>query len=240
MEKDFAYFKKELAELGLELTDIQLEQFDQYYELLVETNKLMNLTAITEYEEVILKHFIDSLAIVNVVDITQYNTIIDVGTGAGFPGIPLKIVYPHLKLTLLDSLNKRIKFLQDVCGKLGLKDVTFVHGRSEDIGQDKNYREKYDICVSRAVANISTLSEYCLPFVKIDGDFISYKAGGSTKEVKEGMNAIKKLSGELNDIHEFVLPNSDISRSFVFIKKIAKMNRMYPRKAGIPAKEPIK
>ena len=181
MEYDLTLFEKGLEELGIALSQEQKKQFITYYEYLVEKNKVMNLTAITEYNEVILKHFLDSLSIVKVGSFDQKKlpgkSVIDIGTGAGFPGIPLKIAFPELKITLLDSLNKRVNFLNEVIEMLGLKDVTALHGRAEDYAKQKEHREKYDFCVSRAVANLSTLSEYCIPFVKEGGSFISYKSG---------------------------------------------------------------
>lgn len=232
---------KELKEIDIELNDLQMEQFYQYYEMLIEWNSRVNLTAITEMEEVITKHFVDSLSLKKtIVDIGQKNyKMIDVGTGAGFPGIPLKIAFPNLQITLLDSLNKRVKFLEAVTEKLGLDLMTSVHGRAEDLGHSNVSRETYDLCVSRAVANISTLSEYCLPFVKIGGFFISYKSGKIEEELNGGKSAIKKLSGEIKEVISFKLPNAD-ERSFVKIEKTGKMSKIYPRKAGLPSKEPLK
>lgn len=233
-------FEEKLQSLGIELTEKQYEQFDKYYELLVEWNKVMNLTGITEYEEVNEKHFIDSLSIVKAIDITKVKSIIDIGTGAGFPGIPLKIAFPELKITLLDSLNKRIKFLDTVIEELGLENIETIHGRAEDFAKKAEYREQYDLCVSRAVANLSTLSEYCLPFVNVGGEFIPYKSGEIDAEVKEAGVAIKVLGGKLNEVVKFQLPGSDISRSFVKIKKVKNTGKKFPRKAGLASKEPIK
>lgn len=230
-----------LTELGINLTDYQMEQFYQYYELLIEWNKVMNLTAITELDEVISKHFVDSLALVKAVDdlSEKERTVIDVGTGAGFPGIPLKIAFPKLKITLLDSLNKRIKFLNEVISELKLSDMKTIHGRAEDFGRDAEYREQYDICVSRAVANAATLSEYCLPFVKIGGVFVPYKSGKIDEELEAGKKAIKTLGGEIEELIRFALTSADADRTLVVIRKKEKTAKRFPRKAGLPSKEPI-
>lgn len=235
---------KEICEkINIDISDKQLEQFNKYYEMLINKNKVMNLTAITEKEEVIVKHFIDSIALIPYLkdkDILSDNLrIIDIGTGAGFPGIPLKIMLPELSFVLLDSLNKRVGFLNEVIDELGLTDITAIHGRAEDIASDRSYRESFNLCVSRAVANLSTLSEYCLPFVKRDGYFISYKAGDSEEEINKSKSAIKLLGGKINKVEEFILPESDAARVFVMIKKVDNTNKMYPRKAGIPSKKPL-
>jgi len=238
-EKDIR-FQKQLKELNLELTELQYEQFYKYYEMLVEWNKVMNLTGITEYEEVNEKHFLDSLAIVKAVDMKNVNSVIDIGTGAGFPGIPLKIAFPHLKITLLDSLNKRIKFLNAVIDELGLDHIETIHGRAEDFAKQVNYREQYDLGVSRAVANLSTLSEYCMPYVKVSGLFVSYKSETVDDELKECENAVKILGGKVEEVVRFQLPDTEIGRSFVKIRKNKNTPKKYPRKAGLPAKEPLK
>lgn len=237
MEK--SRFDKELETFGIVLTDKQKEQFDRYYELLVEWNKVMNLTGITEYEEVCLKHFTDSLSIAAIKNMNKVNTMIDVGTGAGFPGIPLKIAFPHIRIVLLDSLNKRLKFLNQVIEELDLEDIVTLHGRAEDHARKADYREQFDLCVSRAVANLSTLSEYCLPFVKKNGSFVPYKSGDADDEINQAKEAIKILGGDISEINKFLLPGSDIGRSLVDIKKIKNTPFRYPRKAGIPAKEPL-
>lgn len=231
---------KGLSELGLTITEEQIEKFDKYYEMLIETNKVMNLTSITEFDEVIIKHFIDSLLVVNIFDINQSKKMIDVGTGAGFPGIPIKIMFPHLQITLLDSLNKRLKFLNNVIDELGLKNITTVHGRAEDIAHMDEYREKFSLCVSRAVANLSTLSEYCIPFINESGIFISYKSEFSEEETDNAKKAIKVLGGKIEDTYIEELPHSDINRSFVVIKKERSTSNKYPRKAGVPSKKPIR
>lgn len=231
-----------LKEISLTLSEKQKEQFYQYYEMLIEWNKVMNLTAITELPEVVTKHFMDSLLIVKVVkDIHEkpYRCI-DVGTGAGFPGIPLKIAFPNLKITLLDSLNKRVGFLNEVIAKLELTDIEAVHGRAEDFGRNSDYREQYDLCVSRAVANMSTLSEYCMPFVKKGGFFIPYKSGKVEEEVNQADSAVKKLGGEMNPVVVHLLPGTDVERTFVPVKKMGITPKKYPRKAGMPSKEPLK
>jgi len=236
---DLTYFHKGLESLGITLSEKQMEQFLTFYELLVEWNSFMNLTAITEFEEVVQKHFLDSLALIKACDLKE-QTLIDVGTGAGFPGIPLKIAFPELKVTLLDSLNKRINFLNTVIDTLGLEKVETIHGRAEDFAKNKDYREKYDLCVSRAVSNLTTLSEYCLPFVKVNGSFISYKSEKLTEELKEADKAIAILGGKVGEQVELTLPDSDIYRNLLIINKIKNTPGKYPRKAGLPAKEPLK
>lgn len=226
-------------ELSIELNDKQVSQFIRFYELLVEWNKVMNLTGITEYEQVVEKHFVDSLSIVKSIDIKNVNRVIDIGTGAGFPGIPLKIAFPHLKITLLDSLNKRIKFLNAVIVELGLEDIHTIHGRAEDFAKQTEYREQYDLCVSRAVANLSTLSEYCLPYVKVNGLFVPYKSGDIEEELNNSKKAVQILGGKIENTFKFELPGTDIGRSFVNIKKIKNTGKKFPRKAGLPSKDPL-
>lgn len=233
-------FEKDLAQLQITLEKEQLLQFLTYYEMLIEWNKVMNLTAITDYDEVLKKHFVDSLSLVKAFDLKNNIALMDIGTGAGFPGLPLKIVFPGLKVTLLDSLNKRIQFLNAVIDKLALKDIVAIHGRAEDFARPEALREQYDLCVSRAVANLTTLSEYCLPFVKPGGSFISYKSEKITEEMKEAKKAIKILGGQVEKQVELSLPNSDIYRNLFVIKKIAPTPGKYPRKAGLPSKEPLK
>lgn len=232
-------FIQDSKELGIILTDSQIQQFITYYEILTEWNQVMNLTAITDYEEVMKKHFIDSISLVKAYDITQDKSVIDVGTGAGFPGLALKIAYPNFKVTLLDSLNKRIHFLDTVIEKLGLTDIETIHGRAEDFAKPEKLREQFDLCVSRAVANLSTLSEYCLPFVKVGGQFISYKSEKIVEEIELAMKAISLLGGRINNQVEFKLPYSDIYRNLFIIDKVTETPKKYPRKAGLPSKEPL-
>lgn len=237
MEYNLDYFKRELEQLHITLTDEQINQFISYYELLIEKNKVMNLTTITEFEEVIEKHFVDSLSLIKVIDLNKEISLIDMGTGAGFPGIPLKIAFPELKITLADSLNKRVIFLQEVIDELGLHDITAIHGRAEDLAFATELREKYDLCVSRAVANLSTLSEYCLPFVKIGGSFVSYKSGNCDEEIQEAKGAIYLLGGKVHEIDKFEIGEN--GRAFVIIDKVKGTSKKYPRKAGTPSKNPL-
>lgn len=230
-------FINDLKAIGIELSDEQLEQFLTYYEMLIDKNKVMNLTAITDFDEVLEKHFEDSLSLIQAVDLEKSQTVIDLGTGAGFPGIPLKIAFPNLQITLADSLNKRILFLDDVIRELGLVGIDTVHGRAEDLAKNSDYREKFDLCVSRAVANLSTLSEYCLPFVKIGGKFISYKAGECDEEVAASKSSVFLLGGKISDIKKFELGES--GRAFVIIDKVSGTPKKYPRKAGTPSKDPL-
>lgn len=258
-------FLKDLEEFNISLSKVQLCQFMQYYELLTEWNKVMNLTAITDFDEVCKKHFIDSLSILKafssdnnfgndldnssgnssdndfckLCDFLKSLSVIDIGTGAGFPGIPLKIVFPDMRITLLDSLNKRINFLQTVIDELGLKEIEAIHGRAEDFAIKGKLREKYDLCVSRAVANLSTLSEYCIPYVKIGGKFISYKSEKIAEEIAGADKAIKIMGGKVEKQVKFMLPDSDIYRNLVIISKCKNTPAKYPRKAGLPSKEPI-
>ena len=250
LDKYMERLKNNLKELGIILSDDQLNMFQTYYEMLIETNKVMNLTAITDIDEVITKHFVDSVSLVNVypklldyqdIDHKQQSLlrILDLGTGAGFPGIPLKIVFPQIEIILMDSLNKRVKFLQSVIDELSLTDISAVHGRAEEMGRQKDYREQFDLCVSRAVANLSALSEYCLPFVKVGGYFISYKSADIEEELNAAENAIKILGGNLTEVKKLILPGSDIERSFVITGKIKNTSKTYPRKAGTASKNPL-
>lgn len=237
MKYDFTKFSNSMNSIGIELTNSQLNAFETYYDMLIDRNKVMNLTAITEFDEVMNKHFLDSVYLFRSIELKADYKLIDIGTGAGFPGIPLKIVFPELKITLLDSLNKRVGFLNDVIDELNLNDIEAIHGRAEDIARDKTYRASYDIAVSRAVANLSTLSEYCLPFVKIGGKFVSYKSGDCADEVDNAKAAIHLLGGKINKIDEFSYSNN--SRSFIVIDKVMNTSNKYPRKAGLPSKKPL-
>lgn len=237
MEYNFDNFLNELNNLSITLNEKQLEQFGTYYEMLVEKNKVMNLTGITEWDEVLEKHFLDSISLIRAIDLNQELTVMDMGTGAGFPGLPLKIAFPNLKVTLADSLNKRVLFLQEVIDALELTDIEAIHGRAEDLARDKKYREQYDVAVSRAVANLSTLSEYCLPFVKIGGQFISYKSGECDEEVAASKSAVFLLGGKIRDVMKFELGES--GRSFIIIHKEKGTPKTYPRKAGTPSKKPL-
>lgn len=237
MKYDFTKFRNSMKSIGIELTDSQLNAFETYYDMLIDRNKVMNLTAITEFDEVMDKHFLDSVYLFRSIKLEADYKLIDIGTGAGFPGIPLKIVFPELKITLLDSLNKRVGFLNDLIEELNLNDIEAIHGRAEDIARDKAYRASYDIAVSRAVANLSTLSEYCLPFVKIGGKFVSYKSGDCADEVDNAKAAIHLLGGKINKIDEFSYSNN--SRSFIVIDKVMNTSNKYPRKAGLPSKKPL-
>ncbi|CDE90263.1 MAG: 16S rRNA (guanine(527)-N(7))-methyltransferase RsmG [Clostridia bacterium] len=224
--------------IDIKFTEEQLNQFYKYMNLLLEWNEKINLTAITDPNEVILKHFIDSLTINKY--IKENSTLADVGTGAGFPGIPLKILRPDLKITLVDSLNKRINFLNEVINKLNLVNIETVHSRIEDFGKDKKYRESFDFVTARAVANLAVLSEYLLPIAKVGGQCVCMKGSSVEEELSNGKNAIKVLGGKIKNIDEFVLPDSDMSRNVIIIDKIKNTPNKYPRKAGIPVKEPLK
>lgn len=239
MNYNIEKFEKGLDELNISLTDKQIEQFLSYYELLIEWNSFMNLTAITDFDEVIEKHFLDSLSLVKAYDLSKECKVIDIGTGAGFPGIPLKIAFPHLEVTLLDSLNKRINFLNEVKEKLALANLETLHGRAEDYAKPGKKRELYDLCVSRAVANLSTLSELCLPYVKVGGRFISYKSEKIKEESIAATNAIRILGGEVEKQVEFTFTEEEIYRNLFVIKKVGSTPKKYPRKAGLPGKEPL-
>lgn len=231
--------KKKAENIGILLSDLQLQQFHDFYELLIEKNKVMNLTSITEEDEVIDKHFIDSLTCNRVMDMDQVQSVIDIGTGAGFPGIPLKIAYPDIEFVLLDSLNKRVRFLNEVIELLHLEKIQAVHGRAEDLARKPEFRGKFDLCVSRAVANLSTLSEYCIPFVRVNGYFISYKAQKGLEEIQESDHCMQELGSKIMKTDEFQLSDQDSNRVLIKIKKCKGTSKLYPRKAGIPSKNPL-
>ena len=224
--------------IELDITDTQLQQFDDYYRFLVEKNKVMNLTTIIEKEDVVLKHFIDSIYIMKYTDFDE-KKVIDIGTGAGFPGIPLAIMNPQTSFVLLDSLNKRINFLNEVCNLCNLSNVITIHGRAEEISRKEEYREKFDYVVSRAVANLTVLSEYCLPYVKEDGYFLPYKSGDIKEEAANSKKAVKILGGSIEDIISFEIPDTDMARTILKIHKTKATPKRFPRKAGLPSKEPI-
>ena len=239
MEKEdfFKLIEEYSNQLQIKLNEKQKEQFYNYMKLLIEWNEKINLTAIVDPKEIVLKHFVDSLTISKYIKENRY--IADVGTGAGFPGIPLKILRADIKVVLVDSLNKRIKFLDEVINKLELTNIKTIHSRAEEFGQNKEYREKFDIVTSRAVANLATLSEYLLPLAKIEGKCLCMKGPDIEEEIKNGENAIEILGGTIENVYQFNLPQSDIKRTIIEIEKIKSTNPKYPRKAGTPAKEPL-
>ena len=230
-------FKQKLNEFDIKINDEQIKSFEKYMNLLLEWNEKINLTAITQPEEIKLKHFVDSLTVLKYIN--EDDKVIDIGTGAGFPGIPLKIMNKNTKITLLDSLNKRINFLNIVIEKLDLSNIQAIHGRAEEIARNKLYREKYDVAVSRAVANLSTLTEYMLPFVKIGGKCICMKGANVNEELERAQNAIKELGGEIERVDNFYLSDNDNERNIIVIKKVKETKSKYPRKAGTPSKEPL-
>ena len=237
--KDF--FDKMLeksALIDIQFTVEQLEKFYKYMQMLIECNEKMNLTAITDPDDIILKHFIDSLTILK--EIPRGAKVVDVGTGAGFPGIPISIMNETIKITLVDSLNKRLIFLQEVIKELKLQNVEIIHARAEEFGQDKKYRESFEVATSRAVANLSTLSEYLIPLVKVNGKCICMKGPDANEEINQAEKAIEVLGGKIKSVKEFVLPKSDIKRRIIIIDKINSTPKKYPRKPGTPSKEPIK
>lgn len=227
--------------LKIGLTEKQVQQFEDYHHLLSEWNSRMNLTSITQYEDVMRKHFLDSLCIVQLsdMDIGKIEKVIDVGTGAGFPGIPLKIVFPHIRLVLLDSLNKRIRFLDALVDALGLRSVTTIHGRAEEYGRDKKYREQFDLCVSRAVANMAVLSEYCIPLIGLKKHFVAYKSNKIQEELGQAQKAVRALGGKIIERKDLVIPGSDMDRSLIHIQKEKRTPGRYPRKNGVPGKMPL-
>jgi len=239
MNYNTSQFQKDIEELKITLSNEQLKQYLRYYELLIEWNDKINLTSITEFEDVMKKHFLDSLTLIKAIDLNKELRLIDVGTGAGFPGLALKIAFPKLKVFLLDSLGKRITFLNTVIDELKLKNIEAKHGRAEDFAKQADYRESFDICVSRAVANLATLSEYCIPFVKNNGYFIPYKSEKAVEELGQAQKAISILGGSIEKQVEFKLPSSDIYRNLIMIKKNRETPNKYPRKAGLPSRLPL-
>ena len=227
--------------IPLSLTDEQKNSFFIFYTDLIEKNKVMNLTSITEENDVILKHFADSIALgLAIKDLREKKLkTLDLGTGAGFPGIPLAIAYPEMELTLADSLNKRILFIKEETERLGLRNIHAVHGRAEDLARNPVFREKFDLCVSRAVANLSTLAEYCIPFIHNNGFFIPYKSGNVEEEIRQSEKALKVLKGKLEELYRYTLPEDAGERTLVLIRKDGETPKKYPRKAGLPSKEPI-
>jgi len=226
-------------ELNLSYDSLKNERFEKYKELLKEWNQKINITAIKDDEEIYIKHFLDSVIILDKNVEHEKKSIIDIGTGGGFPGLPLKIANNNYSVTLLDSLRKRIDFLSIVIKELGLEDVYLIHGRAEDYGQNKDYREQFDICVSRAVAPLNVLSELCLPFVKVGGYFAAYKSENISEEILNSENAVIKLGGKIKDIKEISIPGSEIVRKIIIIEKVNSTEKTYPRKAGKPTKNPL-
>lgn len=232
------YLKKNADILGISLSDTKLNQFELFYEMLIETNKTLNLTAITDMHEVVLKHFIDSIAVSNYVNLSE-KKIIDVGTGAGFPGIPLAILYPNTEFVLMDSLKKRLNFIESVIKQCEISNVKTIHGRAEDLGQDILYREKFDFCVSRAVASLPVLLELCTPFVKVEGKFISYKSELLKEELKQSRRALSILHCSLEKQYEYKIPDTDFYRVLAVFYKKKTLEKKYPRQAGKPKKNPL-
>ena len=224
---------------GIKITDVQCDKLYRFYEMVIEKNKVMNLTAITDYEEFVIKHFVDSLMIAKVMDMTVPMSVLDIGTGAGFPGVPIKLVYPETKVLLLDSLNKRLNFLNEVIEELGLKDITTIHSRAEELQAKGEYRENFDLCVSRAVSALPTLSEYCLPYVKLGGKFVAYKATGADEEIEASKTAIRVLGGEIKETAHFTIKDTDYTRVLISIEKIKNTPKKYPRPGGKPGKNPL-
>lgn len=228
-----------LKQLHIEVENETISKFERHMKLVLEWNEKVNLTAITDADDFIKKHFVDSVLCANFDEITKADTIIDVGTGAGFPGVPLAVLFPQKQFVLMDSLGKRIKILDEIVNELGLLNISTVHARAEDLARKKEYREKFDVCVSRAVANLAVLSEYCLPFVNIGGAFISYKGPDAYEELKQAEKAIEILGGEAGSIKKMEIDDFDLNHNIIIINKKRRTPDKYPRKAGIPAKEAI-
>ena len=242
MDTKTSFLDSNMKAMGVALNDEQFSLLLRYYEMLIEKNKVMNLTAITDWKDVVIRHFTDSVSLIRILDPQTVKIVLDLGSGAGFPGIPLKIVFPHLDVVLVDSLGKRVRFLEEVISACELEKIRAVHGRAEDLAGQKTYREHFDLCVSRAVANLSTLSEYCLPFVKKGGSFVAYKSGKAVEEIEAARSAVKTLGGKpitKEDLAEFTLPGTDMGRTLIRIRKEKATPARYPRRAGIPTKEPL-
>jgi 16S rRNA (guanine527-N7)-methyltransferase len=232
-------FIEALEHRGIKLTAEQLEQFELYYRLLVEWNEKMNLTAITEKSQVYLKHFYDSISLSFFLNMNEVSTLADIGSGAGFPSVPLKIVFPHLKLTIIDSLNKRVQFLKHVSDELGLRESNLVHSRAEDAGRNTSYRDSFDLVTARAVARLNVLCEFCLPFVRQGGTFAAMKGSDAAGEIEEAAYALRELRGQVKADHPFELPIEQSSRHIIIVEKLGKTAAKYPRKAGLPLKQPL-
>ena len=237
--KDKSLIIKKLENEGITITLEQCDKLYRFYEMVTEKNKVMNLTAITDYEEFVIKHFVDSLMIGKVMDMTGSMSVLDIGTGAGFPGVPIKIVYPETKVLLLDSLNKRLNFLNEVIEELDLKDIVTIHSRAEELQAKGEYRENFDLCVSRAVSALPTLSEYCLPYVKPGGKFVAYKATGADEEIEASKTAIRVLGGEIKETAHFIIKDTDYARVLISIEKVKNTPKKYPRSGGKPSKNPL-
>ncbi len=236
---DYSRLIEYLNGYGVSVSDDQIQKLDKYYEILIETNKSLNLTAITEFNDVLVKHFIDSVSIIRDVDLNENISVIDVGTGAGFPGMVLKIIFPGIDITLFDSLQKRLTFLDGIIDTLGLEGIKIFHGRAEEAGHLESMREKYDLCVSRAVASLPVLSELCLPFVKVGGRFVSYKSEKGTEELSDSTHALSVLGASVVKEDVFDLPESDMTRNLIIISKDSACPKIYPRKPGTPSKKPL-
>ena len=241
MNEDENFLRAEIQKTGITLSDLQVSQFMKFYELLIEKNKVMNLTAITEFKDVVIKHFVDSLSILNVLNIGQQMNVIDIGTGAGFPGIPLKILFPNINIVLLDSLRKRVDFLNDCINELEMKNAEAVHARAEEMAHQSIHREKYDLCVSRAVASLPVLCELTLPFVRVNGHFVAYKGNreSTESEISQSENALHVLGAEIEKVNSFSLSSDLYERTLVSIHKVRQISKKYPRKPGIPTKSPL-
>lgn len=236
---DEQLFKEDLLKRNITLNDEQLNQFTRYYELLINWNDKVNLTAITDQNEVYLKHFYDSITPSFYYDFSQIKTVCDVGAGAGFPSLPIKICFPHLHVTIIDSLKKRINFLEELISELNLTNIELVHARAEDAGKNKKFRESFDVVTARAVANLAVLSEYCLPLCSLNGTFIALKGANAEEELHDANNAITILGGKVSKVETFSLPKEDSERALIFIRKVKKTPKKYPRKAGTPNKSPL-